>query len=142
MVLAGLPGGHGVPGMVFPARAPGKYLADQDAGGPPDPQWAWLALLALQRAGLVAIDAAAAPPAVWVSPALQAAVRAAAPPGLAASAARAAAEALAQVWPDGPPRSPLAAMLRASAASVWRAAGDALWARAGCPWLPPAGRRR
>ena len=66
----------------------------------------------------MAIDAAGAPPAVWVSPALQAAVRAAAPPDLLDRAARAAAEALAQAWPDGPPRSPLAAMLRACAASV------------------------
>jgi tetratricopeptide (TPR) repeat protein len=135
LVLAALAGGHGVPGTVVTAPATCQYLAGQDTGGPLDPQWAWLALLALQRTGLVAIDADAEPPAVWVSPAVQAAVRAAAPPGLAAEAARAAAEALAQVWPDGPPRSPLAAMLRASAASVWRAAGDALWASGGCPWL-------
>jgi Tetratricopeptide repeat len=136
LVLAALAGGHGVPGTVFTAPATCQYLAGQDAGGPPDPQQAWLALLALQRAGLVVIDAAAAPPAVWVSPAVQAAVRAAAPPGLAAEAAGAVAEALGQVWPDGPPRSELAAMLRSCAASVWRAAGDALWAEGGgCPWL-------
>ena len=141
LVLAALAGGHGVPGMVFTAPATCQYLAGQDAGGPLDPQWAWLALLALQRTGLVVIDAAVTPPAVWVSPAVQAAVRAAAPPGLAAEAARAVAEALAQVWPDGPTRSPLAAMLRACAASVWRAAGDALWESGGCPWvLLPAGR--
>jgi tetratricopeptide (TPR) repeat protein len=136
LVLAALAGGHAVPGTVFTAPATCQYLAGQDAGGPPDPQQAWLALLALQRAGLVVIDAAAAPPAVWVSPAVQAAVRAAAPPGLAAEAAGAVAEALGQVWPDGPPRSELAAMLRSCAASVWRAAGDALWAEGGgCPWL-------
>jgi tetratricopeptide (TPR) repeat protein len=135
LVLAALTGGHGVPGTLFTAPATCQYLAGQDAGGPPDPQHAWLALLALQRAGLVAIDAAASPPVVWASPALQAAVRAAAPPGLASRAARAAAEALAQVWPDGPPRSPLAVMLRSCAVSVWRAAGDALWTSGGCPWL-------
>ena len=135
LVLTALVGGHAVPGTVFTAPATCQYLADQDAGGPPDPQRAWSVLLALQRTGLVAIDTAVAPPAVWVSPAVQAAVRAAAPPGLAARAARTAADALAQVWPDGPPRSPLAAMLRECAASVWRAAGDALWAGGGCPWL-------
>jgi len=140
LVLAALLDGHGVPGMVFTAPATCQYLVGQDAGGRLDPQRAWSALLALQRAGLVAVDAAASPPLVWVSPALQAAVRAAAPPGLAARAAGAAADALAQVWPNGPPRSPLAAMLRACAASVWRAAGDALWADGGCPLLLAAGR--
>src|SRR5260370_37725392 len=82
----------------------------------------------------------AAPSAVWVSPPLQVAVRAAAP-GLVARAAQAAADALAQVWPDGPPRSQLAAMLRECAASVWRAAGGALWAEGGCPWLVLAAGR-
>ena len=82
LVLAALVGGHAVPGTVFTAPATCQYLADQDAGGRLDPQRAWSALLALQRAGLVAVDAAASPPAVWVSPALQAAVRAAAPPDL------------------------------------------------------------
>jgi tetratricopeptide (TPR) repeat protein len=135
LVLAALPGGHGVPGTVVTAPATCQYLAGQDAGGPADPQRAWLALLALQRAGLVAIDTTASPPAVWVSAVVQAAVHVAAPPGLAARAARAVAEALAQVWPDGPPRSPLAAVLRACTAGVWRAAGDALWANGGCPWL-------
>ena len=135
LVLAALTGGHAVPGTVFTAPATCQYLAIQDAGGPPDPQQAWSALLALHQAGLVAIDAAASPPTVWMSTALQAAALAAVRPTLAARAAGAVAEALAQVWPDGPPRSPLAAALRACAASVWRAAGDALWADGGCPWL-------
>ena len=80
-------------------------------------------MLALERAGLLAIDAAGTPPAVWVSPALQAAVRAAAPPDLLHRAARAAADALAEVWPAGQPRSWLAAALRSSAASLRQAAG-------------------
>ena len=135
LVLAALAAGHGVPGTVFTAPATCQYLAGQETGRALDPQRAWLALLALQRTGLVAIDAAVTPPAVWVGPAVRAAVRAAAPPGLAARAAGAAAEALAQVWPDGPPRSQLAAMLRECAVSVWRAAGDALWASGHCPRL-------
>ena len=135
LVLTALASGHGVPGTMVTASATCQYLSGQDGVGPLDPQRAWSVLLALQQAGLVAIDTAATPPVAWVSAALRAAVRAAAPPGLAAQAARAAAEALAQVWPDGPPRSPLAAMLRACAASVWRAAGDSLWAGGGCPWL-------
>ena len=89
-------------------------------------------MLALERAGLLAIDAAGTPPAVWVSPALQAAVRAAAPPDLLNRAARAAADALAEVWPAGQPRSWLAAALRSSAASLRQATGDALWDAGGC----------
>ena len=89
-------------------------------------------MLALERAGLLAIDAAGTPPAVWVSPALQAAVRAAAPPDLLDRAARAAADALAEVWPAGQPRSWLAAALRSCAASLRQAAGDALWDGGGC----------
>jgi Tetratricopeptide repeat len=134
LVLLALLDGHGIPGTVLTAPATCQYLTEGPAR-PPDPQRAWSALLVLERAGLVAIDAASAPPAVWLSPALQAAARAVTPPDLLGRAARAAAEALAQAWPDGPPRSQLAAMLRACAASVWRAAGDALWAGGGCPWL-------
>ena len=84
--LAGGPGGcwcwprcwtvTAIPGTVLTAPATCQYLAGEDAARPPDPQQAWSAVLALERAGLVAVDAASAPPAVWVSPALQAAVRA------------------------------------------------------------------
>jgi Tetratricopeptide repeat len=132
LMLAAMAGEHAVPGIVFTAPATCQYLAGQDADGPADPQWAWQALLALDRTGLVAVDASAALPVVWVSSGIRAAVVAAAAPGLAARAALAAAEAVAQVWPDGTPRAPLAAMLRSCAASVWRAAGDALWAGSGC----------
>jgi tetratricopeptide (TPR) repeat protein len=135
LVLTALVDGHGIPGTVFTAPATCRYLTEEDTGLAPDPGQAWSALLALQRAGLVAIDAAAAPPTVWMSPTLQAAVRAATPPGLVARAARAAAGALAEVWPDGEPRSQLTTALRSCAASVRRVAGDALWAGGGCPWL-------
>ena len=135
---------------VSPARcSPPRRLpvpGQPGRGGPPDPQRAWSALLVLQRAGLVAVDAASAPPAVWVSPALQAAVRAVAPPDLLDRAARAAADALVQAWPQHQPRSWLAAALRSCAVSLRRAAGDALWAGGGVPgccwrrgtaWTPP-----
>ena len=133
LVLAALTDGHAVPGTVFTAPATCQYLADQDAGDPPDPQRAWSALLALERAGLVAIDPASAPPAVWVSPALQAAARTAASPDLLERAARAAADALVQAWPTGQPRSELAARLRSCAASLRLAGGDALWVSGGIP---------
>jgi tetratricopeptide (TPR) repeat protein len=134
LVLIALVDGYGVPGTVFTGPATCRYLAGENTGRAPDPGRSWSALLALERAGLVNIDTAATPPAVWVSPGVQAAVRAAAPPGLVDRAARAAADALAEVWLDGQPRSQLAATLRSCAARVWQAAGDALW-MGGCPWL-------
>ena len=134
LVLTALLDGHGIPGSVLTAPATCQYLAGEDAARPPDPQQAWSALLALERAGLVAVDAASVPPAVWVSPALQTAVRVVAPPELLDRAARAAADALMQAWPQHQPRSWLAAALRSCAVSLRRAAGDALWA-GGCPPL-------
>ena len=134
LVLAALLDGHGIPGTVLTAPATCQYLAGEDAARPPDPQQAWSAMLALERAGLVALDTASAPPTVWVSPALQTAVRAVAPPELLDRAARAAADALVQAWPQHQPRSWPAAALRSCAVSLRRAAGDALWA-GGCPPL-------
>jgi Tetratricopeptide repeat len=134
LVLTALLDGHGIPGTVVTAPATCRYLAGQEAADPPDPQQAWPALLALQRAGLLAIDAAGTPPAVWVSPALQAAARAVAPPELLDQAARAAADALLEAWPEDRPQSPLAAALRACAANLRQNAGNALWA-GGCPRL-------
>ena len=140
LLLTALLDGHGIPGSVFTASAVCQYLAGEDAALPPDPERAWSALLALERAGLVAIDTAGTPPAVWVSPALQAAVRAVAPPGLLDQAIRAAADALVEVWPADRPRSWLAAALRSCAASLRRVAGDALWAGGGCPRAAAGGR--
>ena len=134
LVLAALLDGHGIPGTVLTAPAVCQYLAE-GAARPPDPQRAWSALGVLERAGLVAVDPASAPPAVWVSPALQAAARASAPPDLLDRAARAAADALMQTWPAEQPRSELAARLRSCAASLRQGAGDGLWAGGGIPWL-------
>jgi tetratricopeptide (TPR) repeat protein len=132
LALAALLDGQAIPGTVFTAPAACQYLKSEGVCGPADPAGAWSAVLALERAGLLAIDTAGTPPAVWVSPALQAAVRAAAPPDLLNRAARAAADALAEVWPADQPRSWLAAALRSCAASLWRATGDALWDGGGC----------
>jgi tetratricopeptide (TPR) repeat protein len=131
LALAALLGGHTIPGTVFTASATCQYLSGEDATSPADPKRAWSAVLALERAGLLAIDAGTQP-AIWVNLALQAAVRAAAPPDLLNRAVRAAADALAEVWPADQPRSWLAAALRSCAASLRQAAGDALWDGGGC----------
>jgi tetratricopeptide (TPR) repeat protein len=128
LVLAALLDGHGIPLPVFTTSATGRYLSGPAAESQLDPQRAQAALQVLERAGLVTADATA----VWVSRALQAAVRSVAPPELLDQAARAAADALTEVWPADQPRSWLAAALRISAASLRQAAGDALWSGGGC----------
>ena len=134
LVLCAVRDGDGIPGTVLITAPVCQYLGD-GAARPPDPRQAWTAVLALERAGLLAIGRAGTPPAVWVSPALQAAVRAAVPPEVLDRAAQAAADALVEAWPAGQPRSWLAVSFRSCAASVHRAAGDLLWAGAGCPRL-------
>jgi tetratricopeptide (TPR) repeat protein len=131
LVLTALLDGRGIPGTVFTAPAMRRYLAGEDAAWPPDPKRAWSALLALERAGLLAVDPASTPPTARMSPALQAAVRAVTPQGALDRAARAAADALVEAWPADQPRLWPATGLRSCAASLRRVAGDALWA-GGC----------
>jgi hypothetical protein len=61
---------------------------------------------------------------------IQAAIRSAVPDDLYDRAARAAADALLEVWPRDEPRSRLAADLRACAVSLRQAARDVLWTEA------------
>jgi tetratricopeptide (TPR) repeat protein len=131
LLLTALLDGHGIPAAVLTAPAACKYLADTGAGFPPAPQQAWKAVLALERAGLVAVGPAGEP-AVWVSTPLQAAARATASPELLGLTVRAAADALLEAWPKDQPRSGQAARIRACAASLLRHAGDALWAGGSC----------
>jgi tetratricopeptide (TPR) repeat protein len=131
LLLAALLGSHGIPAAVLTAPAACTYLAGTGAGFPPDPKQAWKATLALERAGLVSVGPAGEP-AVWVSRPLQEAARATASPELLGLAVQAAADALLEAWPKDDPRTGRAARMRASAASLLRHAGDALWAGGSC----------
>ena len=136
LVLAALLDGHGVPGTVLTAPATCQYLAGQDARRS-----------AGSAAGLVGAAGPAAGRAGGHRCGGNAAGRVG-EPGAAGGGPRR--RAAGTGWPRRPgrrprrwrrcgrmgqPRSPLAAVLRACAASVRRAAGDALWAGGGCPWL-------
>ena len=140
LALAALLDGHGIPAAVFTTSAAGDFLAADGDGSPPDRDHVQGALLALERAGLLAIDLAGTPPTVRMSPVVQAAVRAAMPAGLPERAARAAAAALLEAWPEDEPRAWITAALRSCAASLQKAAGDALWADGCHPLLLRAGR--
>ncbi|MFI5062882.1 MAG: tetratricopeptide repeat protein [Streptosporangiales bacterium] len=139
LALAALLDGHPAPAAVFTSAAACGYLAD--GGGQADPGQAWEAVRGLERTGLLAIDAAAAPPVVRMSRVLAAQVRAATPEPLRDRAAQAAADALAEVWPAEEPQPWLAAGLRSCLAGLQHAAGDRLWTAAGChPLLLRAGQ--
>jgi len=136
LVLVALLDGHGIPGAVFSTSAMSAYLG---GGVTPfsasvDPKPAWDALLAIERAGLVSINRAVSPPTVRVNSALQAAIRLAAPPNVQEPAARAAANALLEIWPVDEPGPWIAVALRLNAAALHDAAPDVLWAD-GCHQL-------
>jgi tetratricopeptide (TPR) repeat protein len=140
LLLAALLGSHGIPPGVLTGPAACQYLASAGTGSPPDPRHAQSALQALDLAGLVTLGLAPGP-AVWMSTALQAAARAAAPAELLSGAVRAAAGALLEAWPSNDPSSGLAAQARACAASLLDHGGDALWDGGAChPVLLAAGQ--
>jgi tetratricopeptide (TPR) repeat protein len=137
LAVASLLDGHGIPGALFTTAATGKYLAG--AGRPADPKSAWDALVALMRAGLLAIDPNDPSRTVRVNAVVQSAVRRAMPAGMFQQAARAAADALLEIWPADEPRPWHAAGLRSCAASLQWAAGDLLWGDGCHPLLLRAG---
>ncbi len=140
LALAALLDGHGIPGAVVTTPAVSEYLA-AGTGTPMDPNRAWGALLSLERAGLLVIDPATTPPTVRMAEVVQAAIRTATPKRIAERAARAAADALLEVWPEPEPEPWLAAGLRSCAESLRQEAGDVLWETGSChPLLPRAGR--
>jgi tetratricopeptide (TPR) repeat protein len=140
LALAALLDGHGIPGSLFTTKAASTYLAGGRAADSPDPERVRNALLILEQAGLLSIDLAAAPPTVRMKPVIQAAVRAAMPVGMFERAARAAADALLEVWPGDELLAWLAGEARRCTASLQKAAGELLWAGGCHPLLLRAGR--
>jgi tetratricopeptide (TPR) repeat protein len=141
LALAALLDGHAIPGAVFATSATCEYLGEGAGGSPVDPSVAWNALLSLERAGLLTVDSATTPPTVRMTPTVQAAIRTATTEGVFERAARAAADALLEVWPAEEKQPWLAADLRSCAVVLQDAAVDALWAGGSChPLLVRAGR--
>jgi tetratricopeptide (TPR) repeat protein len=142
MVLVALLDGHGIPGTIFTTPSVTAYLGGIAVGfgTPVDPKPAWDALLTIERAGLISLNRAEAPPTVMMNPVVQAAIRLAAPAQLRDRAARAAANALLEAWPVEEPQPWTGAALRANAVSLQNAAKDVLWADGCHPLLMCAGR--
>jgi tetratricopeptide (TPR) repeat protein len=123
LALTAVLDGHGIPATVLtagtePARA---------------------ALAALERVGLLTVAPAAAPPMVRISPVLQAALRAAMPEGMLDHAARVAADALLQAWPEAEVPGWPASGLRSCATALRQITGSLLWAGGCHPVLIRAG---
>ena len=142
LVLVALLDGHGIPGTIFSTPSVAAYLGGAVTGvsSAVDPKPAWDALLAMERAGLINLNRAVAPPTIGMSSVLQAAIRLAAPANVQDPAARAAAGALLEAWPADEPEPWTAAILRANAASLQACAADVLWAEGCHPLLLQAGR--
>jgi tetratricopeptide (TPR) repeat protein len=142
LVLVALLDGHGIPGAIFSTPAVAGYLggAVTPFSTAVDPKPAWDALLAIERAGLVSVNRASAPPTILMNSVLQAAIRLAAPANVQDPAARAAASALIEAWPVDEPEPWAAASLRVNAASLQNSAPDVLWADGCHPALLRAGR--
>ncbi len=141
LVLLALLDGHGIPGALFGTQAVSVYLGGTAVGfgTPVDAKPARDALLAIERAGLITISRSEAP-SILMSPVVAAAIRLAAPAPLRDRAARTAAAALLEAWPEDEPEPWTAAVLRANAASLQGAATDILWAHGCHPLLLRAGR--
>jgi hypothetical protein len=147
----------GIPGAVVTAPAACAYIAGPNPAGPAqasteqaDPDQAdrvqadrvHAAYAALERLGLVCVDAASAARTVWLHPAIRTAVRTYLAPRSVDAVAAAAAAALVQAWPDaGSARSepPLSQALRDSAGALREFAGARLWQPDAHPVLLRAG---
>ncbi len=141
LALAALLDGHAVPGAVFTTAAVCEYLGEGGGGPPVHPNVAWGALLSLEQAGLLTVDPGSAPPTVRMSPTVQAAIRAATTREVSQWAARAAADALLEAWPDEEAQPRIAAELRSATLGLQQVAGDAVWAGGRChPVLIRAGQ--
>jgi tetratricopeptide (TPR) repeat protein len=138
LALAALLDGHGMPASVFSSPAAGTYLASDGIPAAAARDLAWSTLPILERTALLALDRSVSPPSVRMSPVIQAAIRAVMPDGMRDRAVRAAADALAEVWPaDEPPW--LGAMLRSCTTSLQQHAGNLLLADGCHPLLMRAG---
>jgi tetratricopeptide (TPR) repeat protein len=140
LALTALLDGRGIPGAVFTAPAAREYMRVGTGRDAVRPEQVRDALLLLARQGLLDIDTAGGWPTIWMSPAVQAAVRAHMPAEMLSRASLAAADALLESWPEDDQRAPIAGSLRSSASSLWRASGDLLWDGRCHPLLLRVGR--
>lgn len=139
LALGALLDPNGIPAGLFTTPAASGYVCDGAQDAVDAPKRAWDGIVSLERAGLLAVDQTGGLRTVRISAMVQAAVRSAMPDKMFDQAARAAADALLEVWPDTEPAGLLGLSLRSCALSLQQATGDLLW-DGGChPLLMRAG---
>ena len=131
---------NGIPGAVLTSQAACAYLTRYRRDAPVDETQARTALYNLARAGLVSIDTTSAARTVRVHSVVQATVQQNLTAAESDEAARAAAEALLQVWPRTPVPASFEQALRDCTAHLQAAAGRVLWTPECHPVLLRAGR--
>jgi tetratricopeptide (TPR) repeat protein len=124
--------GQPIPSAVFDASAVTRFVT---GGRHPDPAATARTLRVLGHLGLASVDSHAAGLIVRISQPVAAAVRAALTREDYDAALAAAAAGVTDAWPAGPPAAGLSCMLATCSVSLWRAAGDRLWADGNCPRL-------
>ncbi len=137
LALVAVLDGHGIPETVLTAPAAVGYVAGSEMPAGTDTVRA--ALTALVRTGLATRAPDTAPPVIWVSPVLQAALRAAIPDTAFDQLISVAAESLLQAWPEAEPPGWPASALRSCTATLRRIAGSRLWGDGCHPVLLRAG---
>src|SRR6266566_4993361 len=131
---------NGIPGAVLTSQAACAYLTRYRRGAPVDDMQARAALYNLARAGLVSIDTTSAARTVRVHSLVQATVQQNLTAAECDEAARAAAEALLQVWPRGDVPASFEQALRDCTARLHQVAAGVLWSPECHPVLLRAGR--
>jgi len=131
---------NGIPGAVLTSQAACAYLTRYRRGATVDELEARAALYNLARAGLVSIDTTSAVRTVRVHALVQATVQQNLTAAEIDEAARAAAEALLQVWPRGDAPPLFEQALRDCTARLHETAGRLLWTPDCHPLLLRAGR--
>jgi len=144
LALAAMVAGQGVPAAVFTSAAACGYITGLDVSAPAAlaqaAEQATTTLRALAQVGLITMDRRAEPAVVRMSQILQRAVRAAMPTYMLQDAARAAADALLESWPDPEQDSWAGESMRSSTGVLRRVARGLLWAGGCHPLLLRAGR--
>jgi tetratricopeptide (TPR) repeat protein len=140
LALVALLDPNGIPGAVLTSQAACAFLTRYRRGAPVDEMQARAVLYNLARAGLVAIDTTSAARTVRVHSLVQATVQQNLTAAEGDEAARAAAEALLQVWPRGGVPASFEQALRDCTARLHQITGRVLWVPECHPVLLRAGR--
>jgi tetratricopeptide (TPR) repeat protein len=140
LALISMLGPHGIPGVLLTSQAASAYITGSGAMAPADEGQTRAAVFNLARAGLVSIDADDAARTVLAHSLVQAIARQNLPDAERDAAARAAADALLQVWSGQDVPETVAQSLRDCTAQLRQAAGAVLWTPQCHPVLVQAGQ--